>query len=821
MNGSDRTSGVVPERPEDAAVFVLDHSGTVLGCTHDAAALIGTSARELKGADVTGLFTDVPDWQALRAQVPVTSFISVRADLLRRSGQPLAVRLDLLPVEASAEPRFLLRLMPATVADRRDEDAALLRAMFNQSGVGIAIHDSELRLTRVNPFPADPEAPWAAERSFAEEQEPRPLGSRLGSLLAGEDSARIEARLRQVVETGEPLIDVLSRARLARSPERERTVSLSALPLRGGDGAVHGVAVTFTDVTEREGARRRSALVAAAATALGRSLDVRRNAETLMDLLVPEFADLGAVDLTETALVGEEPVDFATGTPLLRVAVAAREGRWPPELYPLDATIRTQGTESDLLRTGAARIVRNLAELQKRIGDDERRRRLLLPPGAASFMVLPLHARGRVLGVVALWRNAYRAPFDEQDVPLAEDIGSRASLAIDNARRYTRERRTAEALQRSLLPQPALDVTAAETAGLYVPGRTVAGTGGSWFDVITLSSTRVAFVVGTVVGHGLNAAAAMGRLQTAVRTLADLDPAPDELLTHLDDLVMQLADRQQPGATNGTVRGATCIYAVYDPVTGSCSMASAGHPPPLLARADGSAADVVQLTAGAPLGAGGAPFEPVELEPAPGDLFVFAAGSLAEGSAHETVVRHLSHEAGAGAFGRASVEELGQCILAPFLAQPPDDDAALLVARVRPSPQGSVAAWEYPADVERVADARAVAAAQLTRWGLDDLVFTTELIVSELVTNAMRYAGGPVLLRLIRDQRLICEVSDPSQTQPHLRRARPTDEGGRGLYLVAQLTHRWGSRYTASGKSIWTEQLIEGPEQLIDGPEPE
>ncbi|MEW1690618.1 SpoIIE family protein phosphatase [Streptomyces sp. NPDC091265] len=812
MSGSDRTPGADPEGPEDAAVVVVDHSGTVLGCTADAAALIGTAAEELKGADVGELFTDAPDWQELRERVPETSFVSVQADLQRRSAQPLAVRLDLLPVRAAAEPRFLLRLMPANVADRRDEDEALLRAMFNQSGVGIAIHDTDLRLTRVNPFPADPGAPSAAERSAAEDREASPLGSRLGALLVIEDGAHIEARLRQVVETGEPLIDVVCRARLARSPERERTVSLAALPLRGRDGTVHGVAVTFTDVTEQESSRRRSALVAAAASGLGRSLDVRRNAETLMDLLVPEFADLGAVDLTETTLVGEEPTDFAVGTPLLRVAVADREGGWPSELYPLDSMIRVQDTESELLRTGSARIARDLTELRGRIGDDERRSRLLLPADAASFMVLPLHARGRVLGVVALWRTAGRAPFDEQDVALAEDIGSRAGLAIDNARRYTRERRTAEALQRSLLPQPALDVTGAETAGIYVPGRTVAGTGGSWFDVITLSSTRVAFVVGTVVGHGLDAAAAMGRLQTAVRTLADLDPAPDELLTHLDDLVMQLADRQQPGATNGTVRGATCIYAVHDPVTGRCSMASAGHPPPLLARADGSAADIVELTAGAALGSGGAPFEPVELEPAPGDLFVFAAGSLADGSAQELVAGHLAREAGARAHGPESAQELGQRILAPFLAQPPDDDAALLVARVRPSPEDSVAAWEYPADVERVADARAEAAAQLTRWGLDELVFTTELIVSELVTNAMRYAGGPVLLRLIRDQRLICEVSDPSQTQPHLRRARLTDEGGRGLYLVAQLTHRWGSRYTASGKTIWTEQLIDGPE---------
>lgn len=805
MSGSDGTPGAVPEPPEDAAVLVLDDSGAVLGCTADAVALTGTPAEELRGTNVAALFTDMPDWQELRERVPEHSFTSVRAALLRRSAQPLAVRLDLLPVQASAEPHFLLRLMPAAVADRRDEDDALLRAMFAQSGVGIVIHDADLRLTRVNPFPAEP-VPESSEDRMAS-----PLGRRLGALLVSEDSAAIEDLLRRVIETGEPLLDFVSRARLARSPERERTVSLSALPLRGRDGTQRGVAVTFHDVTERESSRRSSALVAAAAYGLGRSLDVRRNAETLMDLMVPEFADLAAVDLTETVLLGEEPGDFATGAPLLRVAVAAREGRWPPELYPLDSVIRVQDPESELLRAGAPHFARDLSDLRARIGDDERRRRLLLPEGAASFLVVPLHARGRVLGAVVLWRTADRAPFDEQDVSVAEDIGSRAGLAVDNARRYTRERRTAEALQRSLLPQPVLAVTGAETAGSYVPGRTAAGTGGSWFDVITLSSTQVAFVVGTVAGHGLNATAAMGRLQTAVRTLADLDPAPDELLNHLDDLVVRLAEYQKPGPANGTVRGATCLYAVYDPVSGHCSMASAGHPPPLLARADGSAADIVKLNSGTALGSGGGPFEPVELESAPGDVFAFVAGSLAEGSAQELIAGSLSRLAGPNAQGPVPVQDMGQSILAPFLAQPPDDDAALLVARVRASPEGSVAAWEFPADVQRVADARREAAAQLTRWGLDELVFTTELIVSELVTNAMRYAGGPVLVRLIRDQRLICEVSDPSQTQPHLRRARLTDEGGRGLFLVAQLTHRWGGRYTASGKTIWTEQLIEGP----------
>ncbi|MFJ6855627.1 SpoIIE family protein phosphatase [Streptomyces sp. NPDC091271] len=785
---------------------MVDQDGTIRGCTADAAELAGVRADELRDAGADGLFAEPGVWEELRERAAEASCTSVRAGLRRRSGEPLAVRLDLLPLEASPRPAFLVRIMPVAVADRRDEDEALLRAMFTQSGMGIAIHDADLRMTRANPVPGEP-GPVLPRADGG------PLGQNLRSLLVPEDGARIEGRLRRVTETGEALVDFVSSARLAESPHRERSVSVSALPLRGRDGTLHGVAVTFTDVTEQERSRRRSALVAAAASSLGQSLGVRRNAEVLTDLLVPEFADLAAVDVTETVLVGKEPGDLLAGASLLRVAAAARDGRWPAALYPLDSVVRVQETESELLRAGSARFARDVSELRARIGDDESRERLLLAPGATSFMVVPLRARGRVLGAVALWRTGERAPFDDEAAVLAEDIGSRAGLAIDNARRYTRERRMAEALQRSLLPQPVLAVTAADTAGFYVPGRTAAGTGGSWFDVITLSSTQVAFVVGTVVGHGLNAAAAMGRLQTAVRTLADLDPAPDELLTHLDDLVVRLADQQLPEAKDGSVRGATCLYAVYDPVGGRCSMASAGHPAPLLAPADGGAAGTVKLPAGAALGLGGAPFEPVELDIAPGDVLAFLAGSLAQGGTRDAVAQRLGTGPAPGGRHPLRVQDLGQALLAPVLGEPPDDDAALLVARVRISAGGAVAAWEYPAEMERVADARAETAAQLTRWGLDELVFTTELIVSELVTNAMRYAGGPVLLRLIKDRRLICEVSDTSQTQPHLRRARLTDEGGRGLFLVAQLTHRWGSRYTASGKTIWTEQLIEGPDE--------
>lgn len=808
MSAHSHILGAACAAAANGAVLLLDAGGLVSASAGEAETLLGIPATRLHGTDIRSLLTDPHVWQALTTASAATPR-GVRTKLNSTdSAESVAVRLDLLDLDGGPGAGYLLRLLPAGVADELEDDDALLRAMFTQSGLGLVIHDSDLRLTRMNPLPRDLAAgPPHGGRAFDAQ------GARLSELLVPEDAGPLEARLRLVADTGEPLIDDVRSARLAHLPDRERTVRVTALRMQAADGTLRGVAVTYTDVTEEERSRWRSTLLAGAASRLGRSLDIGNNAQLLAELLVPDFADLAAVDLTESVLGGTEPSDFLTGAPLRRLAVAAADGEWPSELYPLGATIRIRDTESEHLRRGVAIFAVDLGDMRSRLAGDAERSRLVLAPGAASFMVLPLHARGHVLGAVALWRTAERAPFTRDDALLAEDIGSRAALAIDNARRYLRERRMAETLQRSLLPRPVLEVTAAETAGIYVPGSMAERTGGSWFDVITLPSTRVAFVVGCVTGHGLNAAAAMGRLRTAVRTLADLDPAPEELLTHLDDLVVRLEDDQKPDDVDGAVRGASCLYAVYDPVAGRCLMASAGHPAPVLAPVDGGT-DVVKLAPGPALGTGGAPFEPVELELAAGDVFAFTAGALAERTTSESdpLLGHLRETTQSGARDGRPLTELGRGILAPLLADPPEDDSTLLLARLRAVSEESVASWEFPADPSIVSESRAVVSRQLARWDLDHLAFSTELIVSELVTNAIRYAGAPVGLRLIKDSRLICEVSDPSQTQPHLRRAQLTDEGGRGLFLVAQVTHRWGSRYTGTGKTIWTEQLLEGVE---------
>lgn len=356
-------------------------------------------------------------------------------------------------------------------------------------------------------------------------------------------------------------------------------------------------------------------------------------------------------------------------------------------------------------------------------------------------------------------------------------------------------------LQRSLLSHDRPAQLAVETGTRYLPADPQAGVGGDWFDVIPLSGARVALVVGDVVGHGIHASAAMGRLRTAVRTLADVDLAPDELLTQLDDLILEEIEE---GIESVGEVGATCLYAVYDPISGHCTLASAGHLAPALVAPDGTVR-FLAVAPGPPLGVGGLPFEATDTRMPEDSLLVLYTDGLVEtrhrdiGSGQRALLDTLTRTA-------PSLESTCDRIVEALLPGRPDDDVALLVARTHIMGASHVAARDLPADPAAVAVARRWAAGQLSAWGLQEATAVTELIVSELVTNAIRHAQPPIQLRLIHDAALICEVSDASSTTPHLRRARDLDEGGRGLFLVGQLAERWGTRHTATGKTIWAEQ---------------
>ncbi|CAL9376588.1 hypothetical protein SUDANB15_00964 [Streptomyces sp. enrichment culture] len=579
-------------------------------------------------------------------------------------------------------------------------------------------------------------------------------------------------------------------------------------------GGQAGSAVTLRDTTElatvtgrAETARERLKLLYDAGVRMGATLDVARTARELAEVSVPKFADVVTVELSDPVLRGEEPPGAGTG--LRRTVVHGREGGHG--LSPVGELIRFLPTGP-----GAAAAVsgRAVLEADLRASDDWRAQdpehgRRVLEQGVHSLIAVPMRAREALLGVVHFWRADASAPFEEEDRSFAEQLTARAAIAIDNARRYTREHTMAVTLQRSLLPRGVPEQNALEAAYRYLPAR--AGVGGDWFDVIPLSGTRVALVVGDVVGHGLHAAATMGRLRTAVYNFSALDMPPDELLGHLDELVAHI-DTDEAAAEDQDgqeITGATCLYAIYDPVSGRVTAATAGHPGPAVVHPDGNVS-FPRLPVSPPLGLGAAlPFETAELTPPEGSKLVLYTDGLIR-DRNRDLDTGLEALRAALAGPDRGPEATCTAVIEAMLPAQPSDDIALLVARTRRLGPSDFAEWDVARDPAAVAPVRAACARQLADWGLDDISFATELILSELITNAIRYGGDPITVRLTRDRSLICEVSDGSSTSPRLRRAKTTDEGGRGLFLVARYAERWGTRHTPAGKVIWTEQSLHG-----------
>ncbi|QCD56840.1 SpoIIE family protein phosphatase [Streptomyces hawaiiensis] len=812
-----RSSGEEPEALEAlvggslTARVTLDEHGTVTGWNAGAERLLGYSAGQLTGRRAADLLAE---------PIPVRGGLPTLAGLPRwngdvalrhRDGRKLTVRIlaHHRPPGADA-PAWLI---VSALTDRQPPaglDESLVSWSFAQSPCcAQAIYDTRLRLRRAN---AD------MERSTAlTEEEMR--GLRVSEIIDDDAGLRAERNMARVLRTGEPEYEENYLRAPGESHEHAWSVFMSAL--RDHEGTIRGVCLSAHDMTEQFWARKRLQLIAEAGRRIGSTLDVTRTAQELADVTVPALADFVGVDLL--AVLDDVPEPPARAVPadgplLLRRAALRSVTPGAPESAVAAGAVDSYPAGSmpfESLRTGRPTLHQaSDPAFAAWLARDPTRAARVRAFGIHSVMAVPLVARGTTLGVAFFVRHRNQQTFQHDDLVLAGELAARAAVSIDNARRYTRERTTAVTLQRSLLPQRLPRQAAVEVASRYLPAGGHAGVGGDWFDVIPLSGARVALVVGDVVGHGLVASATMGRLRTAVRTLADIDLPCDELLTHLDDLVARLNteeesedERRAPGSaeTSGDV-GATCLYAVYDPVTRRCCLAGAGHPVPAVVSPEGTV-DLVGLPAAPPLGMSGLPYESTEVVLPEGSLLALYTNGLIETPDRDldTGVHRLRQ---ALARPAASLDALCDTVLADLLPQRPADDVALLIARTRALDARQVATWAVPADPSAVAQTRKDVVAQLERWGLPDAVFVTELVVSELVTNAIRHAEPPVQLRLIHDTTLICEVSDGGSTAPHLRRARTYDEGGRGLLLVAQLTERWGTRQSATGKTIWAEQNL-------------
>ncbi|WP_189304344.1 SpoIIE family protein phosphatase [Streptomyces albospinus] len=795
------------EGPDDpfavrcSASALLDDRGRVVGWSKRAEALLGYSSEEVLGRTACDVLLDPRDEDVVMAAVAACVSAGGWFGVLPvrdRGGRRVEVGCRVRAVaRADGGTEWVLVGAPAEQVIQWETDRSVLDGMFRRTPIGIAVHAPDLSLLRVN----------RAIARFGGIPAEHYRGLRTGDFVVSRDAELVEAKLRRVLETGEPLIFTEQPCHLRHDPDRDLVVSVSAFRMQDSAGRTLGVTQMVEDVTDRYRARRRLALLNEAGARIGTTLDVERTARELADVAVTELADCVSVDLLEPVTRGQEP---GRETPATVVRAAVRSISEPPSvMYPVGHTTQFP-PEAPQGRCLAERrpVLEPVLELSPGwYSLDPAKAERVLELGVHSLIVVPLIARGLVLGVVSLWRWQRPEPFEEDDLTLAEEFAARAAVCIDNARRYTQQHQAALALQRSLLPREVPEHPAVEIDHRYLPADATAGVGGDWFDVIPLSGLRVALVVGDVVGHGIHAAATMGRLRTAVHTLANLDLPPDEVLSHLDDLVDRLAAEQEATDEHAPqVVGATCLYAVYDPVSRRCALARAGHPPPAVVTPDGRV-DFPELPAGPPLGLGGLPFEAAELELPEGSLLtLYTDGLLA---AHRRDLDEgLAQLRGALSQPARSLGDICKAVEDALLPERPGDDIALLTARTRCLAENKVATWDLPAEATAAAEGRSLVVAQLNDWGLAEMAFTTELIVSELITNAYRYSTGPVTLRLIRDRHLICEVSDTSSTSPHLRHAATTDEGGRGLFLIAQLTERWGTRYVRNGKTIWAEQPL-------------
>lgn len=792
------------------ALLVVDADGLVEYWSAAAEDLLGYVAAEVLSQPVASLLGSETVAAALRRGPPGDDHWTGRVSVRHRAGHLLELALQVRALSAGGgREGWLAAACGATRVSEWDLRQAAVQGLLHRSPIGVAVLDAELRCRWVNDALVGMEdlQPTGQRRALL-----RPAGG--GAAMPAMPPA-VERQARQALTTGEAVSSFEhvtpppgSRGR-GRGPARVRM--RSSIPLRDRFGVTHGVCQSAVDFDDQDRARQRLLLVNEASEHIGTTLDLERTAAELAEILVPRVADFAAVDLLDGVLAGAGPVPprHQSGQEgLSRAAHLSIRADHPEVVVAIGAATRypARSPQSRSLATGRSVRTAAVTPSTRWLSDDPLRQSPFVRIGVHSHMVVPLRARGVTAGVVTLLRWENPDPFDEDDLLLVEELAARAAVCVDNARRFAREHNAALALQTSLLPPALPHHTAVEVAYRYLPADAEAGVGGDWFDVIPLSGARVALVVGDVVGHGIHAAASMGRLRAAVQTLADMDLPPEELLAHVDDLVLRLAEEAEASAEGPVVVGATCVYAVYDPIVHKLCAARAGHPSPGIAHMR-EPVGFLDVPAGPPLGLGGLPFESAEIDLEEGSVLAFFTDGLIEAHDHDvdTGLERLSF---ALAHPDRPLEEICETMVRTLLPDRPRDDVAFLVVRTRTLSPDRVASWEIPPTPSAVPEARRRAMAQLTRWDLADLAFTTELIVSELITNAVRHARGPISLRLIHERTLTCEVSDASNTSPRMRRARYTDEGGRGLFLVAQVAQRWGTRYTTKGKTIWTEQSL-------------
>lgn len=659
------------------------------------------------------------------------------------------------------------------------------------------------------------------------------LAGRLPDILPNMGPATAGRIVSQVLELGYPVLEISRYERVPVTPDwgmpryRERQARLErqgrqeAARRRAGSGApgrphAPDAPVEPDDVDlEYAAVRERLEFLNEVSGRIGSSLDLARTIREVTSAAVPRFADFAGTHLRAQVLAGEGfpdgPPDVTTVWHRVWVEHNDEPGRWDDTVPVGESIAFPEHTPFfQCMVTGEPVLIPYISdEVGDRIAGQFEKRDLRPLINGRSILIVPLKARNVVLGFMVLLRRPGREPFDDMDRTTGAELAARAGLVLDNARMYTYQENVADTLQDSMLPQVAPRMAGCDIATRYLPGTRLGRVGGDWFDAIKLPGSRTALVVGDVMGHGLNSAAMMGQLRTAVQTMAALELPPAQLLRNLDDLAQRLGEHYL----------ATCLYAVYDPIGSELLISNAGHVPPVLVRARDGRSELLDLPTGAPIGVGGVPFETATVRVAPGDRLVLCTDGLVEvrgqdiGAGIAALCESAAHPA-------ASMDDACDTIIRAFAASSRQkdghgdrkDDVALLMARLGGVPAGHVAQWRLALDPCEVGRARRLVRERLTRWGLEEAVETAELLVSEAVTNAIRHAHTHhVMVRLVRTEALLCEVSDDDHELPALLDAGEDDEFGRGLRVISKLAREWGTSRTGRGKTVWFEQALPRP----------
>jgi serine phosphatase RsbU (regulator of sigma subunit)/anti-sigma regulatory factor (Ser/Thr protein kinase) len=628
------------------------------------------------------------------------------------------------------------------------------------------------------------------------------LGTDLSELLGG--SAAHVLALQGLIDgacSGREGTAVLT-VRMARGTKADGVVTV--LPVRSADPElVAQVILRIPPTLEQrfvDPAVMRRAMLDGALRRIGGELDMDQMAPELIRVLVPHFCTAAGLLIRESLISDDDiPADTPDGVQLVRrLAVASDDGdaKWDAT-FPTGEILRyPPGTPYTRCMDSGEPVCEPHVQADEIAGAWIRKPVYDLLNGT-SLLVLPLMARGIMLGIFVCNRGVGYRRFDAYDTELGMEFASRAAMFMDNAQRYSRERATALTLQRSMLPTGLSAPSSVEVRHRYLPGSKLIEIGGDWYESIALPGGRVALVVGDVAGHGVRAAVTMGRLRTAIHTLAMLELPPAETLQQLNELMQELGAREP--------HFATCVYAIFDTVTGTCELASAGHLPPLLVRPDGTN-ELLDVSPAPPLGVGSGPIQSRVIDIEDGSLLVLYTDGLVEKRTEDIDVglERLRAIFGPGSADQP-LEDLCKATLAGVYADQQRDDIALLIARLRRIPEDRFVSWKLPSELTSAHRARTLIRRPLKRWGLAELIPSAELLVSELVTNAVRYAQGQIGLRLVLEGALAIEVLDDSAALPRLRHPHDDDERGRGLQVVSQIAQRWGARRAVSGKIVWCE----------------